>query len=513
MTKYGEILRLASLRISQANIAASCNISKKTVNRVLQRAREAGIVWPLSPDMTDEVLAKLLFPPADTVQESDRKMPDFDYVHNELNRNGVSKKLLWTEYLEDCRRTGEKPLMYSQFCYYTQKDEEKRRASMHIQRRPGEQIEVDWAGDPAHIIDRVTGQLLDVYLFVGVLSYSQYAYVEALPNMKTPSWIAAHVHMYQFFGGVSKILVPDNCKTAVTRNRPWDTEPQINEIYHQMAEHYGTAIIPARVRAPKDKANAESVVGNISTWITASLRHEQFFSLLELNTRILEKLTDYNAKPFQKKDGSRLSLFLGEEKLMLKPLPAAPFELAEWKQATVQYNYHIFVDGMYYSVPNEYIKQKVDVRITKNLIEIYSRNIKIASHIRLYGRKGQYSTQTPHMPKEHQEYLEWNGDRFRRWAMKIGENTYTVVDAMLRSKITEQQAYRSCMGLLNLGKRYSDRRLENACRKALSYTSTPSYKAVKDILVTRLDINDADESDQQLLPRGITRGADYYGRK
>ena len=222
MTKYREILRLLSNQLKTDEIVHACSVSKKTVIKVKKRARELEISWPLDPDMTDEKLETIMFPkPEKSV--STKRMPDFDYVHNELNRNGVSKKLLWTEYLEDCRRTGEKPLMYSQFCYYTQKDEEKRRASMHIQRRPGEQIEVDWAGDPAHIIDRVTGELIDVYLFVGVLSYSQYAYVEALPNMKTPSWIAAHVHMYQFFGGVSRILVPDNCKTAVTRNSTWDS--------------------------------------------------------------------------------------------------------------------------------------------------------------------------------------------------------------------------------------------------------------------------------------------------
>ena len=248
-------------------------------------------------------------------------MPDYAYIRKELLRNGVSKKLLWSEYCEDCRMAGEEPLMYSQFCYYIQKDEEKRRATMHINRKPGEQVEVDWAGDPAHIIDPDTGEMIDAWLFVGVMTYSQYAYVEAFINEQQRAWITAHVHMYEFFGGVAKILVPDNCTTAVNHHRSdWYT-PALNVTYHEMAEHYGTAIIPARVRKPKDKPNAEGSVGNISTWITVALRNEQFFSLAELNAAIRVKLDKLNDNLFQKKEGSRRGLFLGEEKSFLTPLP------------------------------------------------------------------------------------------------------------------------------------------------------------------------------------------------
>ena len=186
-------------------------------------------------------------------------MPDYDYIRKELLRNGVSKKLLWTEYMEDCRANGDEPLMYSQFCYHIQQDEQKHRATMHINRKPSEQVEVDWAGDPATIIDPDTGEIIKAYIFVGVMTYSQYAYVEAFLDMKQKSWINAHVHMYEYFGGVAKILVPDNCKTAVVHNGGWKDQ-QINETYQELAEHYGTAIIPSRVRAPKDKPNAEGTV-------------------------------------------------------------------------------------------------------------------------------------------------------------------------------------------------------------------------------------------------------------
>ena len=349
MTKYREILRLKSLNLSQQNIADSCNVSKKTVNRVLKRAADLGISWPLDENDTDAVLAEKFFPSAKQVT-SHKRMPDYDYIRKELLRNGVSKKLLWTEYMEDCRANGEEPLMYSQFCYHIQQDEQKHRATMHINRKPGEQVEVDWAGDPATIIDPDTGEIIKTYIFVGVMTYSQYAYVEAFLDMKQKSWINAHVHMYEYFGGVAKILVPDNCRTAVDHNKGWKDQ-RINAVYQEMAEHYGTAIIPARVRAPKYKPNAEGSVGNISTWITAALRNEQFFSLSELTQAIRQKLEVFSRRPFQKKEGSRYEIFRNEELPLLTPLPATPYELAEWKQATVQFNYHISFAGMLLTVP------------------------------------------------------------------------------------------------------------------------------------------------------------------
>ena len=249
--------------------------------------------------------------------------------------------------------------------------------------------------------------------------------------------------------------------------------------------HYGTAIIPARVRTPKDKPNAEGTVGNISTWITAAIRDEQFFSLAELNCAIRGKLEQFNQKLFQKKEGSRQSLFLEEEKPVLLPLPTNRFELSDWKTATVQFNYHISVDGMLYSVPYEYIKKKVDVKVTDTTIEIFYNHNRIASHRRLKGRSGQYSTIIEHMPEDHKKYLEWNGDRFRKWAEGIGINTYTVINAILTSKRVEQQAYRSCMGLLKLTEKYSDSLLEAACEKAFIYCQPkgmPKYSQYRRIM-------------------------------
>jgi len=513
MTPYREILRLHSRGISQRGIATSCQCSRNTVTRVLARAKEMSLSWPLQSDLTDGDLEKKLFP--DSIDPTpSRKLPDLEYLDKEMIKSGVTLKLLWTEYCTTCRLSNELPLMYSQFCYHYQQYAEKKRATMHIPRKPGEQIEVDWAGQTASLINDETGEIIPAYIFVSAFSYSQYAYVEAFLSQDQECWIAAHVNMYRFYGGVSRVLVPDNLKTGV-ESTDW-YNPKINKTYHEMAEHYDTAVVPARVRRPQDKANAERTVGIISTWIIAALRNQQYFSLAELNRDIHEKLEAFNRKPFQKKEGSRLSVFLEQEKAFLLPLPKTPYEIATWKIATVQINYHIAVDKMNYSVPYEYIKRQVDVRITHQVIEVFFNNHRICSHPRLYGYPGQYSTIEIHMPPDHQAYVQWNAARFIAWAQKIGPQTEITVRAILSSYKIEQQGYKSCLALIKLADKYSVVRLEAACNKALFYTTKPSYKIVKTILSTGQDkvaIEPEPVIQDKAETHGFTRGADYYGRK
>jgi len=499
MTKYREILRLQSLGINQTGIAVSCGHSRATVRKVLNRAKELDISWPLQAEVTDAELEKQ-FSPNISASDPFRRYPDYEHIDREMMKNGVTLKLLWHEYCEECRQHNDLPLMYSQFCFHYQKHSEKKRATMHIQRKPGDRI-----------IDRDTGEIIPAYIFVGVLSYSLYAYVEAFFALDMDSWITAHVNMYNFFGGATRMLIPDNLKTGVDRS-DWYT-PEINKTYQEMAEHYETAVIPARVRKPKDKPNAEGSVRVVSMWILAALRNEKFFSLAELNREIRSKLDSYNRRPFQKKEGSRYSFFK-EEKPFLTPLPAASYERSTWKQATVQFNYHISVDKMQYSVPYEYIRQKVNVRMTKNIVEVFYKNTRICSHKRLYGHPGQYSTVDVHMPEDHQKYLKWDANRFIAWAEKIGTNTVIAVKSILVSYRVEQQGYKSCMGILKLADRYSLNRLEAACKKALLYTPHPSYKIIKNILTTGQD-KLADEQQKEppvLNEHGFTRGAGYYGR-
>ena len=511
MTQYTEILRLSSQGISQRSIALSCECSRNTVAKVIVRAEELNLRWPFKNDVTDGELEKQLFPEV-IPSKTNHRPPDLEYIHKEMAKNGVTLKLLWNEYCESCRSANELPLMYSQFCLHYQKFAQNRRATMHIHRKPGEQIEVDWAGTRAYVVDRDSGEQISAYLFVGVLSYSQYAYVEAFFSQYQESWIQAHVKMYRFFGGVSRILVPDNLKTGVEQVS-WYT-PVINKTYHEMSVHYDTAVIPARVRRPKDKPNAEGTVGNLTTWILAALRNEKFFTLSELNDAVHEKLHVFNHKPFQKKEGSRFSIFDLEEKVMLLPLPSRHFERAIWKTATVQFNYHIAVDKMHYSVPYEYIKHIVDVRITQNIIEVFYQNHRICSHRRLYGRVGQYSTCEVHMPLDHQQYLQWNAQRFLDWSEKVGPNTHRTVKAILSSHKVEQQGYKACMALLKLTDKFGVASVEAACTKALTYTPNPSFKSVKTILSTGQE-----KSNPDTLPKpkaetseyGFTRGANYYG--
>lgn len=335
--------------------------------------------------------------------------------------------------------------------------------------------------------------------------------METFLSQNQECWIAAHINTYRFFGGVTRILVPDNLKTGVEKVTKGETV--INKTYQEMAEHYGTAVIPCRVRAPKDKSTVEGTVGIISTWILGALRNQQFLSLRELNSAIREKLTAFLEKPFQKKDGSRATLF-AEEKPFLLPLPTKQFEMATWKIATVQYNYHISVESQNYSVPFEYIKQKVDVRATRNVIEVFFEGTRICSHPRLYGRNNQYSTVDVHMPPDHQKYVSWNGDRFKNWATKIGESTGSVVRLFLESHKVEQQGYKACMALLKLADKYSVVRLEAACTKALSYAGRPSFKGIQAILKSGQDKLQKEPPAHSLSSEyGLTRGAEYYSRR
>lgn len=329
----------------------------------------------------------------------------------------------------------------------------------------------------------------------------------ATPNYKMPDYQWVHREMQK--SGVTRILVPDNLKTGVISNNR--NEIILNKTYQEMAEHYGTAILPARPRTPKDKAFVEGAVGVVSTWILAALRNQQFLSLAELNRAIAQKLEDFNRKPFQKRDGSRKQSFQ-EEQLFLLPLPATTFELATWKIATVQYNYHVQVESMHYSVPHEYIKEKVDIRSSRETIEVFYGGNRIASHLRLHGRSNQYSTQDDHMPPNHKQFLQWNGVRFRSWAQGIGSHTTVLVDLFLSTYKVEQQGYKSCMALLKLSESYGVERLELACKKALSFTSTPSLKSVQAILKSRQELMEPAQSTKP-SSHSFTRGAEYYGGK
>ena len=515
LIKYREILRLHAQDLSNRGIASSCGCSKNTVGFVLKRAGEMGIHWPLEKDMNDSELQGILFPEKN--KSDTRRQPDVSYIHKEMAKSGVTLSLLWHEYTEECRNQREIPYSYRQFCRFYNSYATTSKATLRIKRKPGEIMEVDWAGQTASLKDNLTGEDIPAYVFVAALPCSQYAYVEAFLSMNTESWITAHLHAFQFYGGVARMIVPDNLKTGV--DKPSSADPVINRTYHEMAEHYHTVVMPARVRHPKDKPNVEGAVGIISTWIIASLRNQQFFSLRELNEAIKEKLTEYNQKDFQKKSGSRHTAFLEEEKFALLPLPASMYELANWKKATVQYDYHISIDKMYYSVPYEYIKHLVDVRVTRTIIEVFFKSFRIASHMRLHGKEGQLSTFPEHMPAHHKQYVDFNRDYFLKWAEAVGLHTLTMMKGILASYKVEKQALKSCLSLTKLADQYSAARVESACKRALEYSPRPNVNSLKTILKTGQDklqldtSNPAIKNENQGNTHGFTRGAAYYGRK
>jgi transposase len=508
MTNFREILRLNSLGISNSQIAKNLDCSRQTVVSALQRARETGLTFGGAAALSDRELYDKLTP--GERPRAAYKMPDYECVHREMAKSGVTLSLLWAEYCEACRGTGEIPYQSTQFNKLYGDYVKKTKATKHIRRKPGEVMEVDWAGQTAGIIDTDTGEIIPASVFVAALPYSGYGYVEAFLSRNTECWIAGHVNAYRHFGGVSRILVPDNLKTGITANTREETI--VNRAYQEMAEHYGTAVIPARVERPRDKSTVEGAVKIISTWILAAIRNESFFSLAELNRGIKEKLEEFNRKEFQKKEGSRHGVFQDEKRFLL-PLPRNHFELATWGVATVQFNYHVACDKQNYSVPFEYIGRKVDVRATKNAVEVFFEGNRVCSHARLYGRANQYSTDEAHMPPNHQKNAEWNGDRFRKWAERIGPDTRSVIELFLTSYRIEQQGYKSCRALLGLAEKHSRERLEAACGKALSYTYRPSLKSVQAILKSNRDLivrrdpaaPPADESE-----RGFIRGAEYY---
>lgn len=507
MTNYREILRLRSLGLNHSQIAESMEITRPTVIKVLQKALAAELDWQRCESMSDRELAETLFPSA---LETSYKMPDYEYVHREMGKPGTTQQLLWFEYCDQCKSSGEIPYGLTQFKKYYRDFVTKTKATMQISRKPGEVMEVDWSGTTAYLTNADTGEVIEAYIFVAALPYSTYAYAEAFLDMKQESWIAAHVNAYNFFGGVTRILVPDNLKTGVIKNTK--DELLLNKSYYEMAEHYGTAVIPARVRHPKDKATVEGAVGDITSYILAAIRNQKFFTLAELNEEIRERLHAFNHKSFQKKDGSRASWFK-EERQYLQTLPRDSFELSEWKTATVAFNYHIEVDKQFYSVPYEYIKRKVDVRSTANVVEVFADGNRICSHVRRFGRAGQYTTVESHMPHSHQQYIQWNGDRFRSWAAKTGVNTTFVIESILNRYAVEQQGYRACMSILKLSESYTPERLEAACEKALSYTPQPNYKNIQAILKSGQDKISAEFSaDASPSEFGFTRGSDYYGK-
>lgn len=409
----------------------------------------------------------MLYPPLESKNYPSE--PNLEYVFCEMKKKSVTLMLLWEEYKEN-HPDG---IMYTQFCDRYRNFKKNNQISMHKEHKAGEEMEVDWAGDTMSYVDRETGEIKPAFIFVAVLPASAYPFAYAFEDMKIPNWIDAHVRAYEYFGGVSKVTIPDNTKTAVIK--PDLVDPVLNKSYNEMATHYRTTIIPARARKPKDKAADENMVGNVSRRIIAALRNRQFFSIHEINQAISEELVKLINRPFQKMEGNRQSAFEMIDKPFLQPLPATKYEYSQWKETKVQFNYHVDFDGFFYSVHHSRVNSPCSVRATSKTIEVYIGSERIAAHPRNYNTFKRYTTLSEHMPEAHQAVSGWSSERFLSWAEKTDPNTRELIKHILESREYPVQTYRTCMGIMRLGKNYSTAIMENASRETLD-KNTCSYK-------------------------------------
>ncbi len=504
MRKIEEILRLKwEQKRSHQEIARSCAISSSTVSEYLSRAKAAGLSWPLPADLKASQLEQLLFPEPRRSSGRPIPQPDWTQVHTELKRKGVTLSLLWVEYRQD-HPDG---YAYSQFCQKYRLWAKRLKPSMRQTHRAGEKLFIDYTGQTVPVIDPQTGEVRQAQIFVTVLGASSYTYAEAHWAQDLPNWIGAHVRALEFLGGVPEVLVPDNLKAGV--KSPHLYEPDLNPSYQEFAMYYGLAVVPARPRKPKDKAKVEVGVQVVERWILARLRNRTFFNLVDLNRTIRELLTDLNDRPMRHLGQSRQELFAALDQPVLRPLPTQPYEFARWKKARVHLDYHVEFDHHFYSVPYTLVGQEVDVRASEHTVEIFSQRKRQASHPRSVVR-GRFSTLAEHMPPAHRQYSAWSPERFLRWAEAFGSQTRQLIQAVLENRRHPQQAYRSCLGILGLGKRYTPARLEAACRRALP-AGIRTYKGVRNILENQLDQVPLDPAQPTPLPEHANiRGETYY---
>ena len=510
--KIIEILRLSEMGMTQREIGASAGCGKSTVGDLLRLCQSKGITYKSGSQMTDEELQVTLYPKSDNYTSSVSE-PDWEAIHEQLTKHkNLNLQFMWEEYRAD----NPDGLSYSRFCVHYRKYRKAtgRQVSLYNERKAGDLMEVDWMGDTlACVVDDDAGELIEAHFFVAILGHSHYPYAEAFPNEQEQNWITAHVNALNYYNGVPRVITPDNCKVAI--KTPKYYEPVINSAYWEFACHYEVAIVPARIKKCKDKPAVESSVGWLETWLLGKLRNQRFFSFHELNKTIIKHLRELSARKFQKREGSRYSEFMKIDKPALRPLPATRYEIADVKSKSVGDNYHVEYADFYYSVPYTLHMQKVTLRATSTMIEILDNNrIRVASHPRRYAvsaTEGRYVTLEEHMPPNHRavhRMRQFDGNRYRSWARKIGENTYFVIDSLLTSGKVEEQGYRSCMGVLQFSKSYDERQLELACKRAREIGSH-TYSTIKNILKNGI-INAVPVTPKATPEHENIRGSGYY---
>lgn len=501
MRKLLEVLRLYYDKgLSRNETARACSIARSTAQDYVRRFEKAEIGWPLPQGMVESDLNTLMF--STPLVASTSQNPDWQSLHQELSRKGMTLKLLWVEYL-DQHPDG---YGYSRFCSLYREWAVRLRVSMRQVHKAGEKMFADYAGQTMEVINSVSGEVMKAEIFVASLGASSYIYAEATPSQELPNWLMSHARTFQHLGGVPELVVPDNLKSAVTKSCRY--EPDINPAYQDLAWHFRVAVLPARAAKPKDKSKAEVSVQVVERWIIAPLRKRQFFSFEELNAAIAARLAEVNARPMREYGKSRKELFELLDRPALQPLPDKDFEACEWKKARVNLDYHIQLDWHYYSVPFSLVHKQIEIRFNDKIVEVYYLRQRVASHLRSRA-KYQHTTCPEHMPKAHQAMHGSQSERLTRMAKAIGPGTLRMVEALIKCRDHPEQGYRSCLGLLRLAKNYGERRLETACERALHFSLT-SLRAVRTILKEKQDLRGLPIEEPSLTAHSNIRGSTFY---
>ncbi|TFD62714.1 IS21 family transposase [Cryobacterium suzukii] len=512
--KAKRVLELRAEGMTGRAIALAEGLSRKSVLAVFDAADKAGVGRDGHVGRSDAEVYALLFPGRGE-HESVFVQADWEGVHKELAKVGVTLKLLHGEYVNGCAVKKQPSMGYDRFCKAYAAHTFITGAASRVGHKAGQTIEVDWSGPTMQLIDPVMGETSRVYLFVACLPFSRYAFVEPALDMRQDTWLLANVGMFEWFGGSVPRIVPDNLKTGVIKH-PREGEIVLNDAYRELAAHYSAAVLPGRIRRPKDKASVENTVSHVATWVIAGLRNRSFGTLSELRVAIRERMDAYNREPFQKRAGSRLSVFQAKEKALLRPLPSAPYEISRWVMGRrVQKNGHVVWEKNFYSAPYAHIGQGVDLRITTQVLEIYRNHERLTSHL-LFPEHviNEYRTNDADQPQG-EKYREWDAVRIRAWATRIGPNMVTVVNRIFEAVPVEEQGFDAALAALRLSRRYSSERVEKACQIALEgRVRSPRYAHLRPILETGQD-----KASTRRIPRfeptepesgGYVRGADYY---
>ncbi|HZB91982.1 MAG TPA: IS21 family transposase [Stellaceae bacterium] len=507
MRRVREVLRLGFAGISKHEIARRTGLAASTVRETLARFKAAGLDWPLPESVTDGELEEKLYKNAGTKRGHRRHAePDWAALHRELKRKHVTLAILWDEYIEQ----HPEGYRYSRFCELYRAWEGKLSVTMRQAHAGGDKLFVDYAGDTAPvIIDRLTGESREAWIFVAVLGASNFTYAEATWTQRLADWIGAHTRALEAIGGVPRLIVPDNTKTAVIKACLYD--PQVNRTYAEMAAHYDTAVLPTRPRKPRDKAKVEAAVLVMERWILGRLRNRRFYSLAELNEAIRVLLVRLNdVRPIRRLGVTRRQLLEELDRPLLKPLPVEPYIFAEWRARRVGIDYHVDIDRHYYSVPYRFAREAVEVRLTGRTVEVFAKGERIAAHLRSSGN-GKHTTVQEHMPSSHRRYADWTIERIRRDAAVIGPSTAALCELILEQRSHPEQGFRACLGIVRLVKAFGAQRVEGAAARALDIGAR-TYGSVKSILDNNLDRHAAQQrgADGVTIHHPNIRGARYY---